>query len=80
MHQSLYPLPLWVRGIACILKTLLKAWHCGVKFVVKSLLKAPPPGANNNEEQQQEVVLMKNKYDAGWLECLQVSVGTIKSM
>ena len=49
----------------CILKTLLKAWHGGVKFVVKSLLKAPPPGANNNEEQQWEVVLMKNKYEGG---------------
>ena len=46
----------------CILKTLLKAWHGGVKFVVKSLLKALPPGANNDEEQ---VVLMKNKYEVG---------------
>ena len=44
-------------------KTLLKAWHCGLKFVVKTLLKAPPPGANNKEKQQREVVLMKNKYD-----------------
>ena len=67
----------------CILKTLLKAWHGGVKFVIKSLLKAPPPGANNNEEQQWEVVfeLMKNKYERGaGLECLQVNVGTVKSM
>ena len=46
-----YPLPL--------------AWHGGVKFVVKSLLKAQPPGANNNKEQQWEVVLMKNKYEKG---------------
>ena len=46
----------------CILKTA-KAWHGGVKFVVKSLLKAQPPGANNNKEQQWEVVLMKNKYE-----------------
>ena len=50
---------------SCILKTLLKAWHGGVKFVVKSLLKAPPPGVNNNEEQQWEVVLMNNKCERG---------------
>ena len=66
----------------CILKTLLKP-GMGVKFVVKSLLKAPPPGANNNKEQQWEVVLMKNKYKGGGggrLECLQVNVGIAKSM
>ena len=48
--------------------------------MVKSLLKVQPPGANNNKEQQWEVVLMKNKYERGGLECLQVNVGIVKSM
>ena len=42
---------------------ILALRQCGVKFVVKTLLKAPPPPANNKEKQQREVVLMKNKYD-----------------
>ena len=35
-----------------IVKALLKALHCGAKFVVKSLLNAPAPGVDNNDNQQ----------------------------
>ena len=38
-----------------VFKALLNALHCGDKFMIKSLLKAPappPPAADNNEEQQ----------------------------
>ena len=37
-----------------VFKALLNALHCGDKFMVKSLLKAPPPPTevDNNEEQQ----------------------------
>ena len=43
-----------------VFKALLKAQHCGVRFVVKSLLKAP----GNNVEQQLGVAIMKNKRGA----------------
>ena len=41
-----------------VFKALLNALHCGDKFMVKSLLKAPPPPApevDNNEEQQMNI-------------------------
>ena len=43
----------WGWGIAGLLyfsnfKALLKALHCGAKFVVKFLLEAPSPGIDNN--------------------------------
>ena len=44
-------------------KAPLKARHSGVRFVVKSLLKAPE--ADNNVEQQLKVVLMKLKCGIG---------------
>ena len=51
--------------IFSIFKALLKARQCKVRYVVKSLLKAPaPPEAGNNVEQQLGVVLIKNKRGA----------------
>ena len=60
MHQSFVSTaPLWP-GIS-VFKALLKVWHCGVRFVVISLLLEP----DNNVEQHLGVVLMKNKYERG---------------
>ena len=48
----------------CILCTqsLLRVWHCGVRFVLKSLLNAPAEEAYNIEEHQLVAVLMKITY------------------
>ena len=55
MHQSfVVPAPGNSKAFnLSVFKALLNALHCGNKFMVKSLLKAPaPPEADNNEEQQ----------------------------
>ena len=55
--SHLYPPSPQGRGIEglfyfSIFKALLKALHCGAKFVVKSLLNAPAPLVDNNGYQQ----------------------------
>ena len=69
MHQSFVsPAPLGpgnsVTFNFLIFKAPVKVRPCGVRFVVKSLLKAPAPRGDNNVnvEQQLGVVLMKLKY------------------
>ena len=53
MQKSFVSPAPWDRGIAellyfSIFKALLKALHCGAKFVVKFLLEDPSPGVDNN--------------------------------
>ena len=45
-----------------VFKVLLNALHCGDKFMVKSLPKAPAPTeVDNNEEQQMTLTIWKKK-------------------
>ena len=58
MHQSFVSTTPEVFNFT-VVKARLKARHCGVIAVVKSLLKAGPPEADNFMEQQLVVVPMK---------------------
>ena len=67
MHQSFVsPAPLGPGNSGTfnflIFKAPVKVRPCEVRFVVKSLLKAPAPRGDNNVEQQLGFVLMKLKY------------------